>query len=133
MAVPLGELEDRSPAELPVGVPVKFHIRAVRVQHPRTGEEVELTGPVEFGAWDSCTFTFVSPDTGASMVAPGLCLVLDELDGVAVTKRLNVVAKRLVTGLRPYLASGAYARLRFTVTKTAERPRSTFSITPEPL
>lgn len=131
MAVPLSALEDRSPAELPAGVPVRVRIRAVRVQHPRTGEEVELDGPVDWAAWDSCTFELTSPDTGESMVVPGLCLRVEELDGEPVDKRLNVVAKRLVAALRPYLTSGEYRRLRFIITKTGERPRSTFSVRTE--
>jgi hypothetical protein len=124
---------DASPAELPVGVPVKIRIKSVRVQHPRTGGEVELDGPVDFAAWDSCVFTLTSPDTKERIVVPGLCLHVEELDGQAVDKRLNVVAKRLVSALRPYLEDGSYRRIRFTITKTAERPRSTFSIATEPL
>ncbi len=133
MSIPLVDLEDRSPAELPVGVPVKIRLGAVRVQDPRTGVEVELNGPVNFAAWSSCSFPITDPDTGISKVVPGLCLRVVELDGAVVDKRLNVVAKRLISALRPYLENGSYRQLRFTITKTAERPRSTFSIATEPL
>ena len=133
MSVPLRALEDRSPAELPVDVPVTIRIRAVRVQHPRTGEEVELEGPIDFAAWDSCTFQLVSPDTGESKVVPGLCLVLEEVDGVPGEKRLNVVARRLIALLRPYLESGQYRTLRFTITKRGTRVRATFEVRPGPV
>ncbi len=131
--VALQDLMDRSPLELPVGVPVRIHIRGVEVVHPRTGEEVELSGAVDFAAWDECTFQLTSPETGSSIVVKGLCLLVDEVDGVRQERRANVVARRLITALRPYLESGEYVLLRFTVTKTAERPRSTFSIATEPL
>jgi len=62
-----------------------------------------------------------------------MCLHIVEIDGVADDSRLNVVAKRLISGLRPYLESGEYRRLRFTITKNGEPPRSTYSIAPEPL
>jgi len=133
MAVPLQDLADRSPADLPVGKWVQIRIAGVRVSHPRTGEEVELGGPVDWSAWDSCTFQLTDPATGTSKVVPGLCLHIIELDGVEVDRRLNVVAKRLIAGLRPYLESGEYRRLRFMIRKNGEPPRSTYSIDPQPL
>lgn len=133
MAVPLRELEDRSPAELPVGTPVRLRIRAVLVTHPRTGQEVRLDGAVDFAAWDSCVFALTDPATGLSKVVPGLCLLVEDPAGGAGEKRLNVVSKRLIAQLRPFLESGRYRELAFTVTKTEERPRSTFTVVPEPL
>ena|SRR6266545_2560167 len=124
---------DRSPLELPVGVAVKIHIRAVEVAHPRTGAMLEISGPVDFAAWDECHFELTDPDTGFSKVVPGLCLLVDQVDGQAVEKRANVVSRRLIQALRPYLESGAYRQLAFTIKKTAERPRSTFSVATEPL
>jgi len=132
-SVALQDLTDRSPLELPVGVPVRIHIRAVEVAHPRTGGMVEISGPVDFAAWDECHFELTDAATGASKMVPGLCLLVDQVDGAAIEKRANVVARRLISALRPYLESGAYRQLTFTITKTGEPPRSTFSVATERL
>ena len=133
MSIPLSELRDNSPAELRVGVPTKIRIAGVRVQHPRSGADVELDGPVDFAAWDSCTFELTDSETHESKVVPGLCIRLSEIDGQPTDKRLNVVARRLIEQLKPFLASGAYQGLRFTITKNGPGKSATFSVVPEPV
>ncbi len=112
-----------------MGRPVRLRFRGVRVFDPALLVEREVSGPVDFARFGSCTFELTQPDTGRRIEVQGLCLLVSEIDGVAVDKRLNVVAKRLIERLRPSLESGTYLKLAFTITKLGERPRSTFSVT----
>lgn len=131
VSIPLAELTSKEPADLPAEVPIRLRFGSVIVMHPRTGQEHELEGAVDFTIWDSCAFTFTDPETHTSKVVPGLCLVVSELEGVAVRRRLNVISKRLVDLLRPFLESGKYRELRFTITKHGVRPKVTYEVRPE--
>ena len=124
---------DRSPAELPAEVPVRLRFGGVLVRDRRSGEEIRLEGAVDYAAWDSCVFQLTDPRTQESKLVPGLCLLVSEVDGVPVERRLNLVARRLISFMRPYLESGQYRELRFTITKRGTGVRATFDVFPEPV
>jgi hypothetical protein len=88
---------------------------------------------VDFNLYDTTVAELTDPVTGASKVVACVSIHEVERDGAAVDKWLNVVSKRLISALRPYLETGSYLKLRFSITKIGERPSSTFSVAPVPV
>ena len=114
-------------------MPVLLRFDRVRVRRKGSSEDEEISGAIDFNTFDSTVFELTDPATNTSKQVPGLAFHITEFQGAPSDKYLNVVSKRLITALRPYLESGAYEKLRFSVIKTAERPSSTFSVAPVPV
>jgi hypothetical protein len=72
--------------------------------------------------------TVTSSATGEEISVQVLRLYISEEDGKPVDKELNIVSKRLMWLLKPYLGRPDLPKLLFTVTKTGVAPKAEYSL-----
>jgi thiamine biosynthesis lipoprotein ApbE len=71
--------------------------------------------------------------TGQPTTRNVLVLDVDRMDGRAVAAKYSVMAEKHAAQFEPYLADKSYTKFEFTIVRTGEGFRTTYSTTPTPL
>jgi len=123
---------DRSVVDFPDGVTKKVRLAGVRVLDGTTGREVFLTGPVDMARYHTIPFTPITNAQGRTIPVYGVSLKVTEVDGQPTYRDWNLISKRALTFLKPFLENGDYLKYVFSVTPVGAPPTTDYQIVPLP-
>jgi hypothetical protein len=77
--------------------------------------------------------TITDPGTGQPGTRSVLVLEADRMDGRPVAAKYSVMSQKHAAQFEPYLPDKKYTQFEFTIVRSGEGFRTTYSVTPTPL
>ena len=77
--------------------------------------------------------TITDPGTGQPGSRNVLIFDVDRMDGRAVGAKYSIMSEKHAEQFRPFLADKRYTRCEYTIVRSGEGFRTTYSVTPTPL